>query len=211
MSAIAAALSTYFAWQAIRTSRGERQNQRGDACLIAVSELQSAVHRCLSAVWGKRGREIWPAYTDAWDRQTRFGSAYRLARRYHTGLVAEAPEKIEQLLERLKVMAKNVADEGHDPNDEELDKIAAELREIVNAVWKTNWRRVLNPERRPRSFSETGGPCRSASPPPRRKPPGSPILEAHRGSGASFWVGRAFNLDAGTAASEAPRAWSGPF
>ena len=126
---IAAAASAYFAWQAARTSIGERRNQHDDACLIAVSDLPSAVHRCLSAVRGKREQEIWPTYSDAWNYQTRFRSAYRLARRYHTGLAAKAPERIDQLLERLKLM-------GHAPDEKELDKIATELREIVDDVWK---------------------------------------------------------------------------
>lgn len=135
-STIAAAFSAYFAWQAVKTSTDERRNQRDDACLIAASELQSAVHRCLSAVRGKREREIWPAYTDAWNHQRRFRSVYGVARRYHAGLAAGVPEKIEQLFVRLEAMGKRVEHDGHDPDGTELDKIGAELREIVNAVWK---------------------------------------------------------------------------
>jgi hypothetical protein len=137
VSAIAAALSVYFAWQAVRTARGERRDQRDDVCLTAVSELQSAVNRCLSAVGGKRGWEIWDSYTDAWNHQTRFRSAYKIARRYHTGVAADAAAKIDQLLdERLKVMAISVAFDGREPDETELAKTAAELRAIVEDVWK---------------------------------------------------------------------------
>jgi hypothetical protein len=137
VGAIAAALSTYFAWRAVRTSRDERQNQRNDACLLAVSELQSTVHRCLSAVRGKRGWEIWDSYTDAWNHQTRFRSAYKIVRRYHTEVAADTPAEIDQLIgERLKAVAISVTHEGQDPNENELDKITAELRAIVDGVWK---------------------------------------------------------------------------
>jgi hypothetical protein len=135
-STIAAAFSAYFAWQAVKTSTDERRNQRDDACLIAVSSLQSAIHRCLSAVRDKRKQEIWPTHQDAWDHQTRFRSAYRLARRYHTALTPGAPDKIDQLFARLEAMGKWVEHDGLDPDKNELDKISTELKGIVDTVWE---------------------------------------------------------------------------
>ena len=97
-STIAAAFSAYFAWQAVKTSTDERRNQRDDACRLQRPNCSQPYIDACRLSGAKREREIWPAYTDASNQQRRFRSVYGVARRYHAGLAAGVPEKIEQLL-----------------------------------------------------------------------------------------------------------------
>jgi hypothetical protein len=115
----------------IRLEHQRAQNERGGESVAAASEMQSAVHRCKSAIEDKRKGEIWATYTAAWDDQTKFRAAYAVARRYHENLSAGgAPVEVDALLYELRDVARPVAD-GHEPDKVELDKIVTELRKIV--------------------------------------------------------------------------------
>ena len=110
VAALATLLAAGFAWDAANTWIDALQNRRGDECVAAASELRSAIHRCMSAIRRKKGDEksdaaIWKTYTAAWDYQTRFRSAYTVARRYRPELAPDAPDKIDALFARLEVVA----------------------------------------------------------------------------------------------------------
>lgn len=113
------------------TVRLERMRDAGRS-VAAASEFQSAVHRCMSAIRGKRKPEIWPTYTDAWNHQRRFRSAYEVVRVNRSELLSNAfPDAVDTLLERLREAGKSV-EVGREPDEDELENIAADLRRIVH-------------------------------------------------------------------------------
>lgn len=136
IAAGAAVATAIFAWRAATTWKDALQNQRDDECVAAASELRSSIERCMSAVRGKRGREIWPAWTAAWDQQTRFRSRYQVARRYHAGqLAANVPAQIDDQLDQLLPICRAAAD-GGTPDDARLRHISDQVEQIVAYIQK---------------------------------------------------------------------------
>ena len=119
--------------QTATTVRLERMRDVGKS-VAAASEFLSAVHRCMSAVRGKKKPEIWPTYTDAWNYQRRFRSAYEVVRVNRPELRSNAfLEEVETLLEQLRNAGKSV-EAGGEPDENELKKIAAGLTQIVDDI-----------------------------------------------------------------------------
>jgi hypothetical protein len=132
--AIAAIATAIIAWRAATTWKDALQNQRDDECVAAASELRSSIHRCMSAVRRKRAREIWPAWTEAWNSQTRFRSRYLVARRYHAKeMAADVPDQIETQLNLLYPICLAV-DGGEEPDEAGLRGIPDQVKQIVDAL-----------------------------------------------------------------------------
>ena len=129
VAAVAAIATAVVAWIAARTWKAALRNQRDDECVAAAINLQSAIHRCISAIRRKRENEIWPAYDDAWNYQSRFRSAYEVARRYHSHqLPANMPDDIDKLFDQLKAVAKGEASWA------QVNEVAGALRAIVDNI-----------------------------------------------------------------------------
>jgi hypothetical protein len=112
------------------TVRLERMRDAGKSAAAAL-DLQSAVHRCMSVIQGKRKLEIWPTYTDVWNYQSRFRSAYAVAAMGRSELFPNVlPDQVGKLLDRLREVGRSV-DDGREPDEGELKDIAAALGRIV--------------------------------------------------------------------------------
>jgi hypothetical protein len=136
VAAIAAVATAIAAWTAATTWKDALQNQRDDECVAAASELRSSLHRCMSAVRRKREAEIWPAWTNAWDHQTRFRSSYLVARRYHAEqLAAGIPDQIDDQFDRLLPLCQAAAD-GDAPDEARLREISDRVNRIIADVQK---------------------------------------------------------------------------
>jgi hypothetical protein len=99
----------------------------------ALLRCQNCSRQCIGASrpFKEKKPEIWPTYTDAWDYQRRFRSAYEVARLNRSELLLIAlPEEVDKLLDRLREAGRRV-DDGHEPDEDELERIATALRRIV--------------------------------------------------------------------------------
>lgn len=78
----------------------------------------------------KEIKEIWPAWTAAWDHQTRFRSSYLVARRYHAEqLAANVPTLMDDQLNQLHPVFWVVAD-GGEPDEIRLCEISDRVKQI---------------------------------------------------------------------------------
>jgi len=118
---------------AANTWRDTLQNQRTDECVAAASDLEASINRCILAAQGKRRNEIWPAYTNTWDHQTKFRGTYVVARRYRQSLNSDIPVQIDALLNRLRLSCLPVADGGN-CDEQEASAIKAGIGGIVSSV-----------------------------------------------------------------------------
>ena len=134
IAAGAAIVTAYIAWKASMAWKESLQNQRFDECVAAAVALRGSVNRCISSVKGNRQSEIWPNYSAAWDNQTKFRSAFQVARRYRPqGLAGDVPERIDEILNQLNPICAAVA-RGGSPDEAALKHIASVITSEVNSV-----------------------------------------------------------------------------
>jgi hypothetical protein len=130
VAARAAVRAANIADGAATTWRDALQNQRYDECVAAAVELQAAINRYISEVKDERQGEIAPTYTEAWDRQTRFRSAFQVARRYRPQNLPDGQEPPQQIDEQLNLLKPSgvAARHGHSPDETALDAITGRNR-----------------------------------------------------------------------------------
>jgi hypothetical protein len=132
VTAVAAVGTACIAWKAAKTWKEALQNQRYDECVAAATELEAAVYRCITDVDKRRREDIWKSYTEAWDHQTRFRSAFQVALRYRPeNLAADIPERIDHII---RDQLKPTLGQGQGHDQAALDKIAKDIKSEVAII-----------------------------------------------------------------------------
>ncbi len=98
VAAVATIATAIIALLAAKTWKEALQNQRYDECVAAAVGLEASINRCIEADRGSRKEEIWPTYTEAWDHQTAFRSAFHVALRYRPSVADDFPNRIDAYL-----------------------------------------------------------------------------------------------------------------
>jgi hypothetical protein len=129
VAARAAVRAANIADGAATTWRDALRNQRYDECVASAVELREAINRYISAVKGKRQSEVPQTYTAAWDCQTRFRSAFQVARRYRAQNLPDGPEPPQQIDEQLILLNPEV-----NPSETALDAIKGRIATIVGTI-----------------------------------------------------------------------------
>ena len=78
----------------------------------------------------QKSKEIWDTYTDACNYHRRFRSAYEVAAMGRWESLSNPPNEVGKLLDRLEKVGEDV-DDGSEPDWNELENIAADLKRIV--------------------------------------------------------------------------------
>jgi hypothetical protein len=116
VAAGAAVAAAIYARQAAKTWERTLETQRRDRSVARMSELQSVIHRCMSAIRRGISKEIWNTYTDSHNYLRRFRSAYEVASMYRSESPPNyPPDEIDKLLDRLRDVGRSVdavGDEG---------------------------------------------------------------------------------------------------
>jgi hypothetical protein len=108
-SAVAAALSSLFAWRNSRSYFRNLTNQRIDDCISSGQNLRGTIQRTLANKYAKDLRkrpitetELWSMYGDMWHSWRSFNQSFVVLSRYRADLDKAIPDKLQHVLFRIQ-------------------------------------------------------------------------------------------------------------